>query len=68
MLAIIRFTKVPVLNQLEASVGAAMSGLGGEMHVVTYDPSPLPGAFQVHETVDAALDAIKETRQRARAR
>lgn len=46
----------------------AMSGVGGELHVVTYDPSPLPGAFHVHETVDAALDAIKETRQRARAR
>jgi hypothetical protein len=46
----------------------AMRGLGGELHLVTYDASMLPGAFAVHETVDEALEAIKATREKARGR
>jgi hypothetical protein len=46
----------------------AMRSVGGELRVVTYDASMLPGEFAVHETVDEALEAIKESRQKARAR
>jgi hypothetical protein len=54
--------------QFMAEVRDALQRVGGELHVVTYDASKLAGDFAVHETVDEALDAIKETRQRARAR
>jgi len=46
----------------------ALALLGGELHLVTYDASMLPGTFAVHETLEQALDAVKEIRQKARAR
>jgi hypothetical protein len=42
--------------------------LGGELRIVTYDASMLPGSFRVHESVDQALEAIKEAREQARSR
>lgn len=51
-----------------AQVRDSLAALGGELHIVTYDASMLPGSFAVHETVDEAVAAIKEARERARRR
>jgi hypothetical protein len=49
-------------------VREAMRRLGGDLFLVTYDASMLPGEFHVYETVDGALEAVKAVRQRTAAR
>jgi hypothetical protein len=41
--------------------------LHGELHLVTYDASPMPGSFLVSETVDEALDKVRAAREAKRA-
>jgi hypothetical protein len=50
------------------TVRDALRRMGGDLFLVTYDASMLPGEFHVYETVDEALEAVKATRQRAAAR
>lgn len=54
--------------RLMGEVRDQMRRLGGELYVVTYDASMLPGEFTVYETVDEALEAAKAAREAARAR
>lgn len=46
----------------------ALRRLGGDLYLVTYDASMLPGEFRLYESVDEALDAVRAARQKAAAR
>jgi hypothetical protein len=53
---------------LLADTRDSLRRLGGDLYVVSYDASALPGEFQIFETVNEALEALKAAQQQARAR
>jgi hypothetical protein len=46
---------------------SALKALNGDLYLVTYDTAPLPGSFNVSETIEEALDKVRTDREAKRA-